>query len=55
MTPDIEGAPLEGKGGTLRAFFMAAILLASGLALMGWENRNDQANAMPLPETSQGH
>jgi hypothetical protein len=55
MTPDIEGAPLEGKGGTLRAFFMAAILLASGLALMGWENRNDKANAMPLPETSQGH
>jgi hypothetical protein len=53
MSQDIEGAPPEAKGGILRAFFMAAILLASGLALMGWEDRNDQASANPLPETSQ--
>ena len=41
------------NGSTLRPFLLAALLVVTGLTLMGWDERNDGDGAKPLIQVSQ--
>lgn len=53
MSKDSDGTPRAHEGSTLRAFLIAALFMASGLALLGWDNKIATADAKPLIQVSQ--
>ena len=53
MAEDYDVTPHADNGSTLRPFLLAALLVVSGLTLMGWDERSDSGGARPLIQVSQ--